>query len=222
MRAEPITLNRNLGYYTNFVNLLDMAAISVPSIIREDGLPFGITFIGPAGSDWYLAQLAHHYHLHAPDPRARPKVSATHRVDSELIPPKSLLTATISVAVVGAHLSGMPLNWQLLERGAWLECTTQSAAAYRLYALPNTQPPKPGMVRVISGKGCVIALEIWSMPVEQFGSFVALIPSPLGIGTIELEDGRSVQGFVCEAWATEGAQDVSHFGGWRAFMASLQ
>jgi allophanate hydrolase len=222
MRAEPIRLNRNLGYYTNFVNLLDMAAISVPSIIREDGLPFGITFIGPAGSDWHLAQLAHRYHLHAPDPRARPKASAAHPVDSDLIPPKSLLTDTISVAVVGAHLSGMPLNWQLLDRGAWLESTTRSAAAYRLYALPNTQPPKPGMVRVNSGNGCAIALEIWSMPVEQFGSFVALIPSPLGIGTIELEDGRSVQGFVCEAWAAEGAKDVSDLGGWRAYIASLK
>jgi allophanate hydrolase len=221
MRADPITLNRNLGYYTNFVNLLDMAAISVPSIIRDDGLPFGVTFIGPAGSDWHLAQLAHRFHCNAPDARARPALLDTTPGFAALVAPENLLSATVRVAVVGAHLSGMPLNWQLSERGAWREQIVQSAASYRLYALPETQPPKPGMLRVAAGEGSAITMEVWRMPVENFGSFVALIAAPLGIGSIELENGTFVQGFVCEQWAVADALDVSRFGGWKAYVASL-
>jgi allophanate hydrolase len=137
------------------------------------------------------------------------------------VPPENLLSATVRVAVVGAHLSGMPLNWQLKERGAWREQVVQSCASYRLYALPKTQPPKPGMLRVVSGEGSAIEMEVWRMPVEYFGSFVALIAAPLGIGSIELDDGSFVQGFVCEQWAVEGALDVSRFGGWKAYVASL-
>ena len=127
----------------------------------------------------------------------------------------------IDVAVVGAHLSGMPLNGQLTERGATLLKTTHTAADYRLYAVPNTTPPKPGMLRVAPGEGTRIAVEVWRMPAEHYGSFVGLIPSPLGIGTLILADAGTVQGFVCEAEALHGAQDISHFGGWRAYIASL-
>lgn len=124
------------------------------------------------------------------------------------------------VAVVGAHLSGMPLNAQLTDRGATLVAKTQSAPNYRLYALPGTVPPKPGMVRVAPAEGVALELEIWEMPMVQYGSFVALIPAPLGIGTLTLADGSSVQGFVCEPLALDGAEDISHHGGWSRYIAS--
>ena len=124
------------------------------------------------------------------------------------------------VAVVGAHLSGMPLNYQLTERNATLVSTTRTAADYQLYALANTSPRKPGMIRVAPGKGSSIEVEVWQMPISDYGSFVAMIPGPLGIGTITLEDGRSVQGFVCEPFALEGALDISSYGGWRPYVSS--
>jgi allophanate hydrolase len=216
--ADPIALNRNLGTYTNFVNLLDMTAIAVPSSIRADGLPFGITLIGPAGSDLRLADLAQRFH-HASDLT----VGATGRL---LPPPRALArptganqVASVRIAVVGAHLSGLALNGQLLERGARLEATVNTAPHYRFFALPGTTPPKPGLLRV-ERDGVPIEAEIWSMPVEHYGSFVAMIPSPLGIGSIELADGSRVQGFLCESTAVAGAEDISHFGGWRAYRAS--
>jgi allophanate hydrolase len=116
----------------------------------------------------------------------------------------------------------MPLNGQLTERGAVLLGAAETAPHYRFFALPGTVPPKPGLLRVADGAGARIALEIWEMPATQYGSFVALIPAPLGIGTLALADGRSVQGFVCEALATQGAQDITHLGGWRAYIASLK
>jgi allophanate hydrolase len=218
MRADPVTLNRNLGAYTNFVNLLDYAALSVPSSLRPDGLPFGITLIGKCGSDWQLADLGQRYHHATGLPQgAMQKPLPAPQPIAGLKP-----AATIQVAVVGAHLSGMPLNPQLVERGATLLATTHTAPDYRLYALPGTTPPKPGLVRVASGSGARIALEIWQMPLEHYGSFVALIGAPLGIGTLRLDDGSTAQGFVCEAIAAGDALDISHLGGWRAYMASLQ
>ena len=218
MLAEPVQLNRNLGAYTNFVNLLDYAAISVPSAIRADGLPFGITLVGPCGSDWQLADLGQRYH-HA--------TGLSQGATGTPLPPMEPITglrtaAVVKVAVVGAHLTGMPLNGQLTERGAILAGRTETAPDYRLYALPGTVPPKPGLLRVARGTGARIALEVWEIPVEHYGSFVALIPAPLGIGTLALDNGSSVQGFVCEPFALEGARDISEFGGWRAYTASLQ
>jgi allophanate hydrolase len=224
MQADPVVLNRNLGAYTNFVNLLDYAAISVPSSMRIDGLPFGITFIGPCGSDWQLAELGQRYHhatgltlgaTGAPLPVPQPLPGLV----PGLVPPP--LDATVRVAVVGAHLSGMPLNAQLTERLARLVATTETAPNYRFYALHGTVPPKPGLVRVAKGQGSRIALEVWEMPVAHYGSFVALIPAPLGLGTLQLNDGTSVQGFLCEPLALEGATDISAHGGWRAYIASL-
>jgi allophanate hydrolase len=217
MQADPVALNRNLGAYTNFVNLLDYAAISVPSAIRPDGLPFGITLIGPCASDWQLAELGQRYH-HA--------TGLTQGATGEPLPAPQALpglqpTARVRVAVVGAHLSGMPLNAQLTERGATLLGAAETAPDYRFFALPGTVPPKPGLVRVAPGTGARIALEIWDMPLAQYGSFVALVPAPLGIGTLALADGDSVQGFLCEPLATQGALDISHLGGWRAYVASL-
>ncbi len=218
MQADPVVLNRNLGAYTNFVNLLDYAALSVPSSIRSDGLPFGITLIGPCGSDWQLAELGQRFHH---------STGLTQGATGQSLPapvaiPGLQPPALVKVAVVGAHLSGMPLNSQLTERGARLVSTTTTAPHYRFFALPGTTPPKPGLLRVAEGTGAAIALEIWEMPVALYGSFVALIPAPLGIGTLVLADGSSVQGFVCEALATQGAQDITHLGGWRAYIASLK
>jgi allophanate hydrolase len=123
--------------------------------------------------------------------------------------------------VVGAHLSGMPLNSQLIERGAWLVERTHTAPSYRLYALAGSTPPKPGMVRAADGEGTAIDVEVWEMPVAEYGSFVALIPAPLGIGRIELHDGARVQGFLCEQHGLRGAADITGFGGWRAYLASM-
>jgi allophanate hydrolase len=214
MQADPVVLNRNLGAYTNFVNLLDYAALSVPSCIRPDGLPFGITLIGPAGSDWQLAELGQRYH-HA--------TGLTQGATGEPLPaprpiPGMAPKATVRVAVVGAHLTGMPLNPQLTERGGQLVARTTTAPHYRFYALPGTVPPKPGLQRVADGQGARILLEIWELPVEHYGSFVALVPAPLCIGTLALDDGGSVQGFLCEARALEGAQDITAYGGWRAYI----
>lgn len=217
MQADPVALNRNLGAYTNFVNLLDYAALSVPSSIRPDGLPFGITLIGPCASDLQLADLGQKFH-HS----TGLSMGATDQALPDAQPITGLQTkATVRVAVVGAHLSGMPLNWQLTERAAHCVCEAKTAASYQFFALPGTTPPKPGLLRVASGTGAPIALEIWEMPVQHYGSFVAMIPSPLGIGSIELSDGSFVQGFLCEAQAVQGALNISHLGGWRAYMASL-
>lgn len=216
MQADPVALNRKLGAYTNFVNLLDYAALAVPSSIRPDGLPFGVTLVGPCGSDWQLAELGQRYHHGTGLTQG-----ATGLPLSDMVPVKGLrATAMVQVAVVGAHLSGMPLNGQLTDRGATLALTTHTAAHYRLYVLPGGTPSKPGLLRVADGTGERIAIEVWDMPASEYGSFVALIPYPLGIGTLALACG-DVQGFVCEAQALHGAEDISHMGGWRAYRASL-
>ncbi|MDP2817233.1 MAG: allophanate hydrolase [Polaromonas sp.] len=229
MQRDPVALNRKLGAYTNFVNLLDYAALSVPSSMRADGLPFGITLIGPSGSDWQLAELGQRYHhqtglLLGATGEPLPAMQPVAGLSPHPTPlPTSERAKTVKVAVVGAHLSGMPLNGQLTQRGATLVCNTETAAHYRLYALPGTTPPKPGLLRVAPNQGVRIALEIWDMPLTEYGSFVALIPAPLGIGTLELGDGSSVQGFVCEVQALQGgARDISHLGGWRAYIQSLK
>ncbi|MEI8292782.1 MAG: allophanate hydrolase [bacterium] len=190
--ANPVELNSRLGTYTNFVNLLDLSALAVPAGFRSDGLPFGVTLIGPAFEDRLLAAIA------CNQPTAR---------------------GMISVAVVGAHLSGQPLNHQLTSRGAILQRTTTTSAAYRLHALP-TEPPKPGLVRLSTG-GALIEVEIWDLPLAAFGSFVALVPPPLAIGNLELADGSWVKGFVCEPAMLETSPDISHFGSWRAYLRSL-
>jgi allophanate hydrolase len=224
MQADPITLNRNLGFYTNFVNLLDMAAISIPAGFKAPKLPFGITLVGQAGSDITLAQYAQRFmrtstitHLGA-IPGKLDKETPILELWQKLVPSN---TPRKQVAVVGAHLSGMPLNSQLAERGALLKKATSTAPEYELYALPNTTPPKPGLKHVGSS-GHSIALEIWEMTTEDFGSFVSLIPAPLGIGTLKLEDGSNIQGFICEPAALDGAQKISSFGGWRNYIKSLE
>lgn len=216
MQTDPVRLNRNLGQYTNFVNLLDYAAIAVPSSLRSDGLPFGITLIGPCGSDWQLAELGQRFHQQSGLP-----LGATGQALPEPAPVASLqAAATLKLAVVGAHLTGMPLNAQLTERGARLHAATTTSVAYRLYALPHTTPPKPGLQRVLNG-GAAIAVEVWAMPASEVGSFLAGVPHPLGLGQVELADGSWVTGFICEDHALERALDITAHGGWRAYLASV-
>jgi allophanate hydrolase len=214
--ANPVQLNSNLGRYTNFVNLMDLAAFAVPAGFRSNGLPFGVTLIGPAFSDGALAALGDR--LHRSLPALKLGATTMSLAGTPPLTPANDTQTTIEVAVVGAHLTGQPLNWQLTDRNGKLLETTRTAPGYRLYALPGTTPPKPGLVFDGTGPG-LIEVEIWEMEQIAFGSFVALIPAPLGIGTLKLEDGRSVKGFLAESYATAGGLDISSFGGWRAWLA---
>ncbi|MFA5958167.1 allophanate hydrolase [Hyphomicrobium sp.] len=216
MLSDPIRLNSNLGTYTNFVNLLDLAALAVPAGFRDDGIPFGVTLIGRAFSDGKLATIGDAVHRALLDA----KLGGTQAVlsDTKRVAVHPAKKKTVQVAVVGAHLSGQPLNGQLTERDAIFRETSRTAAGYRLYALPGTTPPKPGLVYEGTGPGA-IEVEIWEMDDAAFGSFVALIPAPLGIGTLVLEDGQQVKGFLCESHATVGAEDITSFGGWRAWLS---
>ena len=214
VEASPVELNTRLGTYTNFVNLMDGCALALPAGFRDDGLPAGITVIADAWEDAALLDFGRRWQRQVPW-----SLGTSGRVPEPVPqPPAAPGPDQVRVAVVGAHLSGMPLNYQLTERSAVLVEKTHTADDYRFYALPGTVPPKPGLVR--TGHGAAIEVELWDMPTEAFGSFVALIPAPLGIGTLALADGRSVKGFICEAWATADALDITHFGGWRAFMAA--
>ncbi len=128
----------------------------------------------------------------------------------------------VAIAVVGAHLSGMPLNGELTSLGGRLLETTSTAPDYRLYALAGSNPPKPGLLRVAQRQGHAVEIEIWALRMEAFGRFVAAVPPPLSIGTLRLADGRAVKGFLVEAEAITGARDISSFGGWRAYMAQAK
>lgn len=213
LRAEPIKLNSNLGYYTNFVNLLDLAAIAVPAGFRTDGLPFGVTFTGRAASENQLVQIAAAFHA-----AMNAKLGALDLpVPKAAMAAPTLLDGYIPVAVCGAHLTGLPLNPQLTDRNAYLLRATRTSAHYEFYALPGGPPKRPGLVRVKEG-GAAVDVEVWAVPQQYFGSFVAGIPSPLGIGKVELEDGSWCPGFLCEAWAVEGAQRITEMGSWRKFI----
>ena len=220
--ADPLGANSALGTYTNFVNLLGWCALALPSGTTATGLPFGVTFIAPANHDAALAALGCAWQASL----ALPLGATGLPLAAASAPPARLCTMavqdTLPLAVVGAHLSGLPLNGQLLERGARLLQATTTAPRYRLYALPDTTPPKPGLVRVAdaSSEGHAIKLEVWDMPAANLGSFLALIRAPLGLGSVELADGRWVHGFLCEAHAVAQARDISGFGGWRDFMSA--
>jgi allophanate hydrolase len=190
LQARPVELNARLGYYTNFVNLLDLAAITLPAGLRSDGLPFGITLIGPAFSDRALVALG-----------ARFNAEKEIRVSRNFV----------KLAVVGAHLSGMPFNAELTDRGARLVRSARTAPVYRLFDLGG----RPGLVR--HAHGMSIEVEVWEMPLRNFGSFVDGIAAPLGIGTLEIEDGERVKGFLCEHYAVTHLEDITRYGGWRAY-----
>jgi allophanate hydrolase len=222
--ADPIGVNNQLGTYTNFVNLADLSALALPASIRADGLPFGITLIANAWQDSALTAFGKKWHAATDLP-----LGAIAKPQPNFIPAIDIPQGYVRLAVVGAHLTGMPLNVQLQERNALFVESTFTAKNYRLFALPNTTPPKPGLIRIDSHsyveseiKGAEIIVELWDVPVQHFGSFVALIPAPLGIGTLTLNDGREVKGFICEGVAVKGATDITHLGGWRAYIKSLQ
>jgi allophanate hydrolase len=209
LMAEPVALNSNLGLYTNFVNLLDMSAVAIPAGFRANHTGFGVTLIGQAFMDRQLLALAQRY-LDAGAEFRAPPLDLTARA------------AAVQVAVVGAHLSGMPLHWQLSSRDARLVAATHTAPSYRLYAMAGTTPPKPALIHAgTSGGGSTIAVEVYELALPAFGSFVAEIPPPLAIGSVVLSDGSIVKGFIAEPRATEGARDITAFGGWRAYIASL-
>jgi allophanate hydrolase len=215
VEADPIGLNSALGAYVNFVNLLDLAAVAVPTGLRSDGLPAGATVIGPAGSDARLAAFAALVHRAT----SRTLGAGPHPLPSTpAVAPGAGLT---SIAVVGAHLSGEPLNHQLTMLDGRFIRATRTAPVYRLYALPNTTPAKPGLARV-DGNGVAIEVEVWGLSAEAFGTFVAAVPPPLCIGSLSLADGTRVSGFLCEGYALAGATDISSFGGWRAYRQSLK
>jgi len=215
----PIERNSHLGQYTNFVNLLDLAAVAVPAGRRPDGLPFGVSLIAPAFTDDALLPLADRLHRRLATTLGgseRP-LAGTPALAASTPPHGCLL-----MAVVGAHLSGQPLNWQLTDLGGRLVRRCKTSAAYRFYALKNTTPPKPGLVRVPGFAGQGIDVEVWALPAETVGSFVDGVPQPLAIGTLELEDGSLVKGFLVEPAGVEGATEITQLGGWRAYLATLK
>lgn len=211
--ANPIELNSRLGTYTNFVNLLDLCGLAVPASMRDDGIPFGITLLAPAGRDAMLASIGRVFHADT-----KLTVGAKGVAQPALAPLAAGGTDEIPIAVVGAHLSGMALNGELKALSGKLMEATKTAPDYKLYALKTT-PPKPGLLRVEAGKGASIELEIWSLSAAAFGRFVNAIPAPMAIGTIRLADGRSVKGFLVEPEVLGAARDITAYGGWRKYMA---
>jgi allophanate hydrolase len=215
VEADPIGRNAALGRYTNFVNLLDCCAIAVPAGFRSNGLSFGATLIAPAFCDSDLAAIADWLHragvfgMGADRAAALPEASRIARTAPDYF---------IEIFVVGAHLSDMPLNGEVKNLGGVFRREARTAPDYRLFVLPNTQPAKPGLVRAPGTDGPGIVGEVWALPPEAFGRFVAAIPAPLGIGKVTLSDGALVSGFLCETHATTNAYEVAELGGWRAYI----
>jgi allophanate hydrolase len=220
IQGDPITLNSRLGYYTNFVNLLDLAAVAVPAGFRADDLPFGITLVGPRATDRALLALGARLHGAAVDRLgAMPWTLPAAPPAPPLAPVPTISSPDVlALAVCGAHMDGLPLNRELLDRGGQLLRKTRTAACYRLFALPGGR--RPGLLRVSEG-GAPIEVEVWAIRAADFGSFMRGIPAPLGIGTVELEDGERVPGFLCEAHAVERAEDITRCGSWRDYLLKL-
>jgi allophanate hydrolase len=228
--ADPIATNTNLGTYTNFVNLLNLCGLAVPASFTPDGLPFGVTLLAPAGGEPLLHVVGSRFEAAADLPVGAtgkridpvgPSATAAAPAAADATAAGTTLTVEppmIQIAVVGAHLSGLPLNHQLTDVGAQLVKSATTVPYYQLFALPGTVPPKPGMARSAARQPTGIELEVWALSAEAFGTFVAAIPPPLGIGSIELADGSWVKGFLCETYALAGATEITKFGGWRAYL----
>lgn len=195
LEADPIGPNSQLGYYTNFMNLLDLCAVATPAGESDSGLPFGITWIAPRDSDRALVEIA------------------------AKGPAQDVSAETLPILLFGAHMSGLPLNAQVQSLGGQLIGEVQTAAKYKMVYLPEPAPHRPGIVRLESG-GVSITGEEWSFPKAALGEFLSTIQQPLGLGQIELSDGRKVHGFLCEAAAAEAAEDISSSGGWRGYLSS--
>jgi allophanate hydrolase len=218
VQQSPVELNSNLGYYTNFVNLFDLAAVAVPAGFKANGLPFGVSLIGKAFTDDGLLHIADALHR-----RLAITLGGSERklADTPAIAPATAPHGCILIAVVGAHLTGQPLNWQMTQRRARLVRATRTHGDYRLYAVPNTAPPKPGLVYAPGFGGQGIEVEVWAMPEDTVGSFLNSIPPPLSLGTLRLADGSTVKGFLCEPSGISGAQEITHLGGWRKYVQEL-
>ncbi len=209
-----MTLNSRLGHYTNHMNLLDLCAVAVPAGFLPSGLPFGVTVQAPAGHDRALLALADRLHR-----ALNTTTGAAGLPLADTLPyAASDDDATLDLAVCGGHMQGLPLNHELTNRGARLVGRTRTAPGYRLYALAGFDPPRPGLVR--DPTGGAIEVEVWRLPLIEVGAFLAGVPAPLAIGTLELADGRAVKGFLCEAAALAGATDITAHGGWRAWLAA--
>ncbi len=223
--AEPVKRNSELGTYTNYMNLLDLAAWAVPTgFLKSSGMPWGVTFFAPAFTDAYLGYVSGAFHAAAKLPLGMTEVpvESVALVSENKTPPKD--TKWMQIAVCGAHMEGLPLNHQILSRGGRFVTEAVSAPIYRLYHLPgkNGFPPRPGMVRVPegeSGGGAAIAMEIWELPEETVGSFLGGIGAPLGLGRVVLQNGSTVCGFMCEGLAASPEEDITSYGGWRAWLA---
>jgi allophanate hydrolase len=219
LEREPVLYNSHLGHYTNFVNFFGLSALALPAGFRSDGMPFGVTLIGAAFAERALLAFGARWQREVPLPLGK----TTSRLPAASHDPV-LAEDRVSIAVVGAHMSGLPLNGQLIGLGGRLESKAKTAPVYRLYALPGGPPRRPGMVRVADGPGDgggAIELEVWSLPASEVGSFLRKIPAPLGLGTVMLADGSGVPGFLCESHATTGAEDITSLGGWRAYLKTL-
>ncbi len=192
---DPHGINAKLGLYTRFANLMDLCAISVPAGVWSGGVPFGLQMVAPAMDDAFLCDLAERFELSAQD------------------------DWRVKLAVVGAHLSGQPLNHELTGRGARPVALTRTAREYRLFRMPGGGIPRPGLVHAPGASGVgAIEVEVWELDAAAFGSFVAQVAPPLAIGTVQLSDGEQVKGFVCEPRALSGAQEITTLGGWRAYL----
>lgn len=213
--ADPISPNSKLGVYTNFVNLLDMCGLAVPMATRLDNRPGGITLLAAAGRDVDIAEIASVLHQ-----RSGVRMGATDwPLPKPMSPSIRVRGNEIAVAVVGAHMTGLPLNHELTRLGARFLRAEKTSSDYRLFSLSGGPPIRPGLIRVEDG--AAIDLEVWALPLNMFGTFMAGIPHPLGIGTLTLADGSLVKGFICEWYATENAEDITHFGGWRKYLGIL-
>lgn len=211
VEADPLLKNSHMGAYTNFVNFADLSALALPNVMRADGLPSGVTFISQAWMDEALAKFGQIWQQNTALALGTSNLSFKSNtvLKSEHF---------VRLAVVGAHLTGMPLNFQIVQRYGTLIEKTLTSEHYQLFALKNTTPPKPGLQRVEHGRA--IEVEVWEVPRSHFGDIVAEVPAPLGIGNVELRNGTWVKGFICEGYALEDAENISHFGGWRAFIES--
>ena len=212
LHAEPVKRNSDLGYYTNFMNMLDYAAVAVPAGTMQNGLPWGVTLFGRVFTDQYLLSLADALQ------RQTGLTLIGGNALSAPAPQNPARNDRAKVVVCGAHLNGLPLNWQLRQRGGRLIEATSSSPNYKLYALAGGPPLRPGMLRVATG-GAAIAVEVWEIPSAELGSFLTGIPAPLGLGKVELADGRWESGFICDAYGLDGAEDITRFGGWKAWLA---
>lgn len=214
LEADPIGPNSRLGTYTNFVNLMDLAALAVPGRLRPDGWPAGVTLVAPRGQDAFLVALG--ARLHA---LTGARLGATpSSVSQTPVAPTTAPAGWIELCVVGAHMSGLPLNTELTGLGGVFLREVQTESSYRLFALDGGPPKRPGLLRVASGEGHSIAAEVWALTAESFGRFVAAIPPPLGIGTLLLADGTTPKGFLVEPEATRAARDISSTGSWRSYL----